>query len=566
MSDIKKTVEVDVVVNGENQLDSLSKNLNKVDDGLKNVSSATDKHTGSVNNSTKSIRENGGAMGLLSAATGGLAMDFKDGIEAVEGLGVSMKGLRGAIIATGIGALAIVVLELVTNWEKWSGVIDGSTSSVEKLNEQLDIQKNLLDDLVYSQETQIALMKAKGIVEEQIWEVEKANLKERQNLLADQILVQKQVLQEAVASYNYWNSISKGVLGDKDKVKQAAADLKALEDEMGKLNDQFTIKSVQRETNARVQNEKTTKSIKEAVVQRVKAIGEEVEAIDLLGDARNRINKIKLGLEVPVEEDPIAKLKAQYEEEKKLFIDNGESILQLTAKYELDLFALKQESSKKRKDADDEAAKLKAEEDEQRQREQIEIFAGTLDDFAEALGEGTREQLAISEAAFQIRKIMADGEISTIEAVQATLAVGAKALGEHTALGKAAGVANATIKTYESATNAFNSLSGIPIVGPALGAAAAGIAVASGIANVKKILSVKIPNGGGAGGNGGGSVPTATSIPQAQFNVVGQSSNNQLARTISEQQNQPVQAYVVGSEITTQQSLDRNRVQNSTFL
>ena len=44
-------------------------------------------------------------MGLLSA-TGGLAMDFKDAVGAIELTGVSLKGLRGAIIATGIGALA----------------------------------------------------------------------------------------------------------------------------------------------------------------------------------------------------------------------------------------------------------------------------------------------------------------------------------------------------------------------------------------------------------------------------------------------------------------------------
>ncbi len=225
------------------------------------------------------------------------------------------------------------------------------------------------------------------------------------------------------------------------------------------------------------------------------------------------------------------------------------------------MLALKQESIKKRKDADDEAAKIKAQEDEQRQREQVEIFAGTLDDFAEALGEGTKEQLAIAEAAFQIRKIMADGEVSLIEGVQATLAIGAKALGEHTALGKAAGVANATIKTYESATNAFNSLSGIPIVGPALGAAAAGVAVAAGIANVKKILAVKVPGGGG-GSAGGSGVPA--SVPQ--FNIVRQSSTNQLAQSINKQQTQPVKAYVVSSEISNQQALDRNRIQNSTFL
>lgn len=62
----------------------------------------------------------------------------------------------------------------------------------------------------------------------------------------------------------------------------------------------------------------------------------------------------------------------------------------------------------------------------------------------------------------------------------------------------------------------------------------------------------------GAGGGGGGS-----SAPQ--FNLVGQSSTNQLAQTISTQQKQPIKTYVVAGDVTTQQSLDRNAVQTSTF-
>lgn len=65
--------------------------------------------------------------------------------------------------------------------------------------------------------------------------------------------------------------------------------------------------------------------------------------------------------------------------------------------------------------------------------------------------------------------------------------------GEQTAIGKAAAVASTTIKTYQSAQAAYASMVGIPVVGPALGVAAAGAAVASGLANVKKILAVN-PN------------------------------------------------------------------------
>ena len=93
-----------------------------------------------------------------------------------------------------------------------------------------------------------------------------------------------------------------------------------------------------------------------------------------------------------------------------------------------------------------------------------------------------------------------------------------------------------------------------------------GISIASILAASAKGLQALGGGGSGAsasgatgsGGGGGGS-----SAPQ--FNIVGQSSTNQLAQTISTQQKQPIKTYVVAGDVTTQQSLDRNAVQTSTF-
>ena len=139
-----------------------------------------------------------------------------------------------------------------------------------------------------------------------------------------------------------------------------------------------------------------------------------------------------------------------------------------------------------------------------------------------------------------------------------TLKQAATLLGESTDAGKAAAVAAATIETYQAAVSSYNSLSGIPIVGPALGAVAAGIAVASGIANVKKILAVKTPKGGGGGGG-----PTAAAAPS--FNIVGPSGTNQIAESIGNKESQPLKAFVVGGDVTSQQSLNRGIVQNATL-
>ena len=88
---------------------------------------------------------------------------------------------------------------------------------------------------------------------------------------------------------------------------------------------------------------------------------------------------------------------------------------------------------------------------------------------------------------------------------------------------------------------------------------------ATGFKAVKSILATNPLSSGGGGASpsassGGGG---ASSTPQ--FNLVGQSSTNQLSQTIANQQKQPIKTYVVAGDVTTQQGLDRNAVQTSTF-
>ena len=134
---------------------------------------------------------------------------------------------------------------------------------------------------------------------------------------------------------------------------------------------------------------------------------------------------------------------------------------------------------------------------------------------------------------------------------------------------KAVGIAQATIDTYKSATAAYSSLAGIPVVGPALGIAAAAAAVTAGLLNVKQIASqeFKASGGGAAGGVGaaGVSAPTGgagSSVISPNFNIVG---NAQATNPLAGLGGQPIQAYVVSGEVTTAQSLDRNRINYATF-
>ena len=127
---------------------------------------------------------------------------------------------------------------------------------------------------------------------------------------------------------------------------------------------------------------------------------------------------------------------------------------------------------------------------------------------------------------------------------------------------KAVNIATALITTYQNATSAYASqFTPIPTPdSPIRGGIAAGIAVASGLANVAKISQQKFEGGGSTGGGGGG---VGGSIPSASpsFNVVGNSGMNQLAQI----QQTPMQAYVVSGEVTSAQALDRNRIKNATL-
>lgn len=69
------------------------------------------------------------------------------------------------------------------------------------------------------------------------------------------------------------------------------------------------------------------------------------------------------------------------------------------------------------------------------------------------------------------------------------------ALGEGSALYKAAAITETVINTYKAATGAYSSLAPIPIVGPALGVAAAAAAIGAGMANVARIRSAREQGG-----------------------------------------------------------------------
>lgn len=84
------------------------------------------------------------------------------------------------------------------------------------------------------------------------------------------------------------------------------------------------------------------------------------------------------------------------------------------------------------------------------------------------------------------------------------------------------------------------------------------------IAKAKQLLSGDGGGGGSAsGGGGGGAAGGGMAAPS--FNIVGPSGANQIAESIAGKDTQPVKAFVVGGDVSTQQALNRGIVQNATL-
>lgn len=168
-----------------------------------------------------------------------------------------------------------------------------------------------------------------------------------------------------------------------------------------------------------------------------------------------------------------------------------------------------------------------------------------------------------SEARKKIDELETQSKIEQAERGAALLSNISELIGKDTAAGKVAAVAATTINTYAAAQAAFLNAQKNPIsiLGPAYPYISAGLAIAGGLKNVQAILSVPTPSGSGGSSTGG--VTSAPPSAPPQFNVVGTSGTNQIAQTLGNQQ--PVKAYVVANDVSTQQSLDRNIVKTATI-
>lgn len=604
---IEKQIKIEVTSSGFDQATTSAKELEK---SLVDVEEQSDSLASSMQGSSNAVLANGGAMGLLNDLTGGLAMTVKDAVEATDlftksskastvaqtasnfVIGTStglLKAFRIALAATGVGLLVLALVALIVNFEKvqewltnlipgfgmvadaigslinmvtdFIGITSDATRELDRLNAEAEktAKKNQeFLDLYGDKYDQYTKRKIQANIDyaDNVKKVNADETKSEAEKLATIKAYREKADREIIAADKDRNE--KLQKNREDAAKKAMDDAKKAADDAKKaIENRF----------------KTEESALNELYKKQTAKNIEVNNSNLLNEERYLESRLalykKYGKDVGDIEIAIAENKKKKDKELNDFLDaiakaKAESDKQAAIEQDATLQSIADEGNAiyNQKQEEKLAADLKRKEAYQMLYSDL---TNAFQNAASSYREGSNEQMALDEAGLQLAKVTADGKIEIMESVSAASKVASKIAGESTAAGKTLAIAGTTIDTFQSSIAAYKGMvQAIPgPVGIAAGVVAVAASVATGLATVKKILSVKVPGASSAGAPSTGGGP-AVQIPQ--FNIVGQSSENQLASTIAERQNQPQKAYVVGSDVTTQQSLDRQIVNNATFI
>jgi chemotaxis protein histidine kinase CheA len=199
-------------------------------------------------------------------------------------------------------------------------------------------------------------------------------------------------------------------------------------------------------------------------------------------------------------------------------------------------------------------AEVKAEEEKQ-----AKILAAqqrTLEGRTSILLQDQANQQAISDANIETARKEAEAKEVLLQTTASALTNLSMVAGRETVAGKALAIASSIINTYQGATKA---LAQGGIAGPI---AAAGI-IAAGLAAVKQIVSVKIPNqsGGGMGVN----APSLNTQSPLNPTTIAANQVTLDQRSINAIGNKAIRAYVIESEITSAQQKIRRIQRQTTF-
>jgi hypothetical protein len=541
----------------------------------------------------------------------------------------ALSGIRTGIAATGIGVLLIALGAVVAYWDDIKSAVNGVSSEQENLNKlaqtNLDAEQSKLDTIG----SQDNVLKLQGKSEKDILKIKIAQTDQVIKATENQIVQNDITAKAQIEAAERNKTILKGileflsipfqtVLKTIDSIGAAIGEDFGLSKGFSKLLDKGaslifdpaaeraaaeatrkeSLKSIEKLKNDKAGLQLSLQGIdKQAATdsarKRKEANDKEIQDAKDKADALERIRQGEIDTQAERRAEELRQVQQQY----KQLIAEAE-------KFGQDTTALKEAQRTKEKELQD---KFDAEDKEKqaaktlKEQEEKIVALELTKEFDNLTFEAKREELktkenllledktlteeqrnnlekSYAEARNRIAQAEADQKAAIQNAVLDNVAGGIgvlKQLGEkNKGVQKAAIIAEnavgiARIILNTQAANA-KSVAASPLTGGmpwvAVNTIGGALGVASSLLATKKALSelgggsVSSPSVGGGSG-GGGSMSAAAAAPQ--FNVVGNTGVNQLAQTLGNQQ--PVQAFVVANQVTSQQALDRNIVNNASI-
>ena len=596
---------------------------------LKDLNKDRKKANEELKEATENAADYSGALGLVDKQTGGLVSGLKNLKGGLGGATKGMNLLKVAIIGTGIGALLIAITAVTTAFKsseegqnkfaKLLGIIgsvvgnlvdlladlgEGIIAAFENpkqalINLKNAIQENITNRIESLIDTFGFLGKAikkvfsgdfKGALEEaknagssyvdtltgvkntidKVTESTKGFVKElkEEAVIAGQIADQrakadkidrKNIVDRAEANRKRAELLEKAANKEKFTAKERIEFLK----EAGALEEEITNKEIEA---ARLRLE--AKTSENALARSTKQDLEEEAQLkaNLINLEAARLTKQKLVTSqiVAAKREEEAELKA-IRDAKALEIQEAEKV-EADRQAAVDKINKDLEIQKENEKAQTEIQKIELE--KERKIAELDRLRATEEEKANIIafydGKITDAKDKNEEKQKKLKEIRTK---QTLGDAKNTFNQIAQLAGEDSKVGKAFAIASATISGVEGVQNAYSTAQKSPIttVFPAYPIVSAGLAAAVAVKNIATIKR-QDPSGKGASASPSkpSGIPPTPSIPPA-FNIVGASGTNQLADAIGGQTQQPVQAFVVSSQVTTAQELDRNIIDEASI-
>lgn len=453
--------------------------------------------------------------------------------------------MRGALIATGVGAFAVALGLIVSNFDAIKEAVLKAIPGLANVGKIFSgIVEKVTDFVGITNEADRALEK-----------FTKTSAKRKESLESELKILEASGAGEKALS---------------EKRKQIVnTDLNVLREKLkttGKLSDEEAKKFRELKTDLVVIDAKYNKSVIDENAKRHEKVAQQnKEARDKeLAAEKKRLDDLRKGAEDARAEYEKNQARINAEDENlanrnadKFLSDQEKEIEATQAKYD----KLYEERVKFGGDIaevesarQEELAKIQEKFDQQSLESMTEVAEETVQTNRATLQMQVADEKKATEAKKKLAQEESKAKMLAAQTTADTLASLANLLGQETAAGKAAAVASATISAILSAQKAYESTIGIPFVGPVLAPINAGLALASGYKSIQNILAVQVP-----GQSGGGSAPSLGSGPSAGAGApiapraaepVPTSLDQRSLNSIS---NVVTRAYVVESDITGSQ-------------